>query len=76
MVSTTLDSHISELTYTIEALDESDIQILKTYVCSLLFIKATMFDSPCQGQGPYAVQLKKVEVDIKEIQKRVNEKLG
>lgn len=30
----------------------------------------------CQGQGPYAAQLKKVESDIKEIQKRVNEKLG
>lgn len=43
----------------INALDESDIQILKTY-----------------GQGPYAAQLKKVEIDIKEIQKRVNEKLG
>ncbi|THH03713.1 hypothetical protein EW145_g6062 [Phellinidium pouzarii] len=43
----------------INALDESDIQILKTY-----------------GQGPYAVQLKRVETDIKEIQKRVNEKLG
>jgi hypothetical protein len=29
-----------------------------------------------QGQGPYAVQLKKIEGDIKEIQKRVNEKIG
>lgn len=29
-----------------------------------------------QGQGPYAAQLKRVENDIKEIQKRVNEKLG
>ncbi|KAH8108493.1 26S proteasome subunit P45 [Phellopilus nigrolimitatus] len=28
------------------------------------------------GQGPYAVQLKKAEFDIKKIQKRVNEKLG
>ena len=35
-----------------------------------------MFLSPEQGQGPYAAQLKKIEVDIKEIQKRVNEKLG
>ncbi|EIN07635.1 26S proteasome subunit P45 [Punctularia strigosozonata HHB-11173 SS5] len=43
----------------IVALDESDIQILKTY-----------------GQGPYAEQLKKIENDIKEIQKRINEKLG
>jgi hypothetical protein len=29
-----------------------------------------------QGQGPYAEQLKKIEGDIKEIQKRINEKLG
>ncbi|KAI0003303.1 hypothetical protein BJV74DRAFT_793548 [Russula compacta] len=40
-------------------LDESDIQILKTY-----------------GQGPYAAQLKKTEADIKDVQKRINEKLG
>jgi 26S proteasome regulatory subunit T1 len=40
-------------------LDESDIQILKTY-----------------GQGPYAAQLKKTEVDIRDVQKRINEKLG
>ncbi|KAI9446866.1 hypothetical protein H4582DRAFT_2125135 [Lactarius indigo] len=40
-------------------LDESDIQILKTY-----------------GQGPYAAQLKKTETDIKDVQKRINEKLG
>ncbi|KAI0262950.1 P-loop containing nucleoside triphosphate hydrolase protein [Gloeopeniophorella convolvens] len=40
-------------------LDESDIQILKTY-----------------GQGPYATQLKKTETDIKEVQRRINEKLG
>ncbi|KAF8509901.1 P-loop containing nucleoside triphosphate hydrolase protein [Gautieria morchelliformis] len=43
----------------IVALDDSDIQILKTY-----------------GQGPYAANLKKIEIDIKDIQKRVNEKLG
>ncbi|KAF8906033.1 26S proteasome subunit P45 [Gymnopilus junonius] len=43
----------------IVALDDSDIQILKTY-----------------GQGPYARQLKDAEKDIKEIQKRINEKLG
>lgn len=29
-----------------------------------------------QGQGPYARQLKAVENDIKEVQKRVNEKIG
>ncbi|KAF8964082.1 P-loop containing nucleoside triphosphate hydrolase protein [Flammula alnicola] len=42
-----------------KALDDSDIQILKTY-----------------GQGPYAHKLKDVEKDIKDIQKRINEKLG
>jgi 26S proteasome regulatory subunit T1 len=31
---------------------------------------------PTQGQGPYAAKLKGVDVDIKEIQKRINEKLG
>ncbi|KAE8541690.1 26S protease regulatory subunit 7 [Cryptococcus gattii VGV] len=41
------------------ALDESDIQILKTY-----------------GQGPYSLHLKKIENQIKDIQKRVNEKMG
>jgi len=29
-----------------------------------------------QGQGPYAAKLKDVEKDIKDIQKRINEKLG
>ncbi|KAI0043562.1 26S proteasome subunit P45 [Auriscalpium vulgare] len=43
----------------IVALDDSDIQILKTY-----------------GQGPYAGQLKKAEGDIRDVQKRINEKLG
>ncbi|KII88872.1 hypothetical protein PLICRDRAFT_53387 [Plicaturopsis crispa FD-325 SS-3] len=43
----------------IVALDDSDIQILKTY-----------------GQGPYAAQLKKLESDIKDVQQRINEKLG
>ncbi|KAF9452806.1 26S proteasome subunit P45 [Macrolepiota fuliginosa MF-IS2] len=43
----------------IVALDDSDIQILKTY-----------------GQGPYARKLKDTEQDIKDIQKRINDKLG
>ncbi|EPQ32038.1 uncharacterized protein PFL1_00236 [Pseudozyma flocculosa PF-1] len=43
----------------IVALDEGDIQLLKTY-----------------GQGPYAAALKKIENEIKEVQKRVNEKMG
>jgi 26S proteasome regulatory subunit T1 len=30
----------------------------------------------CQGQGPYAAQLKKLESDIKEVQKQINGKLG
>lgn len=29
-----------------------------------------------QGQGPYAGRLKKIETEIDEIQKRVNEKIG
>jgi len=29
-----------------------------------------------QGQGPYAAKLKSVDIDIKEIQRRINEKLG
>lgn len=29
-----------------------------------------------QGQGPYARQLKKIETEIADIQKRVNEKIG
>jgi 26S proteasome regulatory subunit T1 len=43
----------------IVALDEGDIQLLKTY-----------------GQGPYAQRLKSIETDIKEVQKRVNERMG
>ncbi|EIW60671.1 26S proteasome subunit P45 [Trametes versicolor FP-101664 SS1] len=43
----------------IKPLDDSDIQILKTY-----------------GQGPYAARLKKLDQDLKEVQKRINEKLG
>ncbi|KDN48873.1 putative RPT1-26S proteasome regulatory subunit [Tilletiaria anomala UBC 951] len=43
----------------IVALDEGDIQLLKTY-----------------GQGPYARALKSIENEIKEVQKRVNEKMG
>lgn len=29
-----------------------------------------------QGQGPYAHRLKKIENDMKDVQKRINEKLG
>ncbi|UZJ56543.1 hypothetical protein CBS101457_005863 [Exobasidium rhododendri] len=43
----------------IVALDEGDIQLLKTY-----------------GQGPYAAALKSIDNEIKEVQKRVNEKMG
>lgn len=43
----------------IVALDEGDIQILKTY-----------------GQGPYAQSLKRIEGEIKDVQQRINEKMG
>jgi 26S proteasome regulatory subunit T1 len=43
----------------IVALDEGDIQLLKTY-----------------GQGPYAQRLKSIENELKEVQKRVNERMG
>lgn len=43
----------------IVALDDQDIQILKTY-----------------GQGPYSLALKKIDAELKEIQKRIDEKLG
>ncbi|PBK77745.1 26S proteasome subunit P45 [Armillaria solidipes] len=55
----TVEKKVDEKEEKIVALDDSDIQILKTY-----------------GQGPYAHTLKKVESDIKDIQKRINEKLG
>jgi 26S proteasome regulatory subunit T1 len=29
-----------------------------------------------QGQGPYSISLKKIENELKDIQKRVNEKMG
>ncbi|KAM6500734.1 P-loop containing nucleoside triphosphate hydrolase protein [Amanita muscaria] len=53
------EKRIDEKEEKIVALDDSDIQILKTY-----------------GQGPYAKRLKTVEGDMKDIQKRINEKLG
>jgi hypothetical protein len=58
------------------ALDESDIQILKTYVRANLRAPRRRCLTGLQGQGPYAAQLKKTEVDIKDVQKRINEKLG
>lgn len=41
------------------ALDEGDIQLLKTY-----------------GQGPYARQLRAIEKDLQDLQKRIGEKMG
>ncbi|OAV97280.1 26S protease regulatory subunit 7 [Puccinia triticina 1-1 BBBD Race 1] len=41
------------------ALDEGDIQLLKTY-----------------GQGPYARQLRTIEKDLQDLQKRIGEKMG
>lgn len=43
----------------IVALDDADIQILKTY-----------------GQGPYSLALKRVEGELKDIQKRIEERMG
>lgn len=43
----------------IVALDDTDIQILKTY-----------------GQGPYSLALKRIEAELKDIQKRIDEKMG
>jgi 26S proteasome regulatory subunit T1 len=64
-------------THTPAALDESDIQILKTYVrADLRSLRRFRLTLVYQGQGPYATQLKKTESDIKEVQKRINEKLG
>lgn len=58
------------------ALDDSDIQILKTYVSTAFLAGIQPLTTDIQGQGPYAAQIKKTEQDIKDIQKRVNEKLG
>ncbi|KNZ56406.1 26S protease regulatory subunit 7 [Puccinia sorghi] len=41
------------------ALDEGDIQLLKTY-----------------GQGPYARQLRTIEKDLQDLQRRIGEKMG
>jgi hypothetical protein len=58
-------------------LGDNDIQILKTYVRSRADLSTTWPKAHhLQGQGPYAAQLKKIENDIKEVQKRMNEKLG
>ncbi|KAJ3854831.1 hypothetical protein EV368DRAFT_35981 [Lentinula lateritia] len=56
---TAVEKKVDDKEEKIVALDDSDIQILKTY-----------------GQGPYARQLKTIENDLKDIQKRINEKLG
>lgn len=64
----------SSLTFS-SALDDSDIQILKTYVSRSQIVRYPKLIQR-QGQGPYAAELKKIESDIKEIQKRVNEKMG
>jgi 26S proteasome regulatory subunit T1 len=61
---------------TATALDDADIQILKTYVRFLDHFLRLILDCVNQGQGPYASKLKKAENDISEIQKRINERLG
>ena len=63
----------------IKALDDEDIQILRTYVGSHRLPDSCVCVLNCvnlQGQGPYAKQLKSIEAELKEIQKRVNEKMG
>jgi hypothetical protein len=70
-------------------LDESDIQILKTYVRSARIVSNPSSYPACgscgvsggladaaQGQGPYSLALKKIENELKDIQKRVGEKMG
>lgn len=64
------------LTPILAALDDEDIQILRTYVRRRVNRRRATKLISSQGQGPYAKQLKTVENDIKEIQKRVNEKMG
>lgn len=60
----------------VPALDDSDIQILKTYVRHFPHYSSLYPFFRLQGQGPYASKLKTVETDIKDVQKRINEKLG
>lgn len=47
----------------------------KFHLFLTIFISIFSPFSP-QGQGPYQKELKKIEVDIKDVQKRVNEKMG
>jgi 26S proteasome regulatory subunit T1 len=46
------------------------------YVSTRCLTTATFIVCLIQGQGPYGAKLKSVDLDIKEIQKRINEKLG
>ncbi|KAJ3761838.1 P-loop containing nucleoside triphosphate hydrolase protein [Lentinula raphanica] len=62
--------------------DEKEEKIVVTsrfsrpmYECSLCYAESEPHFSG-QGQGPYARQLKEIENDLKDIQKRINEKLG
>lgn len=65
----------------IVALDDSDISILKTYVCSIVTVAFFCFAEGLasfvlQGQGPYSAQIKAAETDIQKIAKKVNEICG
>ena len=57
---------------TVLVLDETDIALLKTYVRCLHTISLMI----PQGQGPYARELKQIEGELKDIQKRINERMG
>lgn len=52
----------------IKVLDETDIALLKHYVGKINIL--------LQGTGPYAEQLKKRVEELKEIQTRINERIG
>ena len=63
------------------ALDEGDIQILKTYVsvlCTLANYTTTehMLHTLSQGSGPYNDSIKQTEDDITAAMKKVNELAG
>lgn len=72
----------------IKALTESDIKILKTYVCiscnSLLYIDIapaglitiTIMSSPIQGNGPYTSSIKSLEKEVTNLSKHILETTG
>lgn len=53
------------------ALDERDIALLKTYVWAKFILFLTS-----KGAGAYGLSLRQMEKSIKELLRRVNEKIG